>query len=147
MSKDKRMKASDVFNQSHPFLGKTDSFAKAFPEIEDIRVEIKETGEGIPRWRQDNDISDIYTRNNLPGEYVDCSNPRCYNGGIRLGQIIRFMIDQKQMEYQDTLSCQGYEGSPKGRKKHDDCYNMFDVKITIKYKNNKDNRYDEGSDE
>jgi len=134
MSKAKHMKASDVFNQSQPFLGKSNSFTKAFPKIEDIRVEIRERGEGIPSWRQENDISDIYTKINLPGEYVDCSNPRCYNGGFRLGQIIRFMAGQKQTEFQDTLPCQGYEGSPKGRKKYDDCPNMFKVKIKIEYK-------------
>lgn len=137
MPKDKRMKASDVFDQSQHLFGKTSSFAKAFPQIEDIKVEIKETGEGVPRWREES--FDIYTLNNLPGEYVDCSNPLCYNGGFRLGQILRLMSSNNQTDYQETQLCQGYEGSPKGRKKYDECSNMFEVKIAVKYKK-QDNR-------
>ncbi len=137
MSKrDIRQKASDVFNEKTFLFGETGSFAEAFPQIEDIRIEVKEEGEGISHWLRERQGKNIYTLNSsLPGEYVNCSNPRCYNGGFHLGQLIRYMIENDhQTELQDTRFCQGYEGSPKGRKKYDECSNTFDVKITIKYK-------------
>lgn len=129
MSINERKKASDVFQETDYFIGEKTSFEKAFPLIDDIKVEIIEDGEGVSDWNKKR----YYNKSNA-GEYINCSNHLCYNGGFNLGEIIRYMEQENLIEHQTTKICQGYEGSPKGRKKYGDCCNMFDVKIKIKYK-------------
>jgi hypothetical protein len=46
-SRDRRLKASDVFARTDFFLGKTSDFSKAFPNIESFHVEVREDGEGV----------------------------------------------------------------------------------------------------
>src|SRR5262245_54620552 len=41
---------------------------------------------GVSGW-----IQDDVARYTNPGEYINCSNPVCYSGGIKLGQPIRDM--------------------------------------------------------
>lgn len=124
----RRKKASDI----NPFFVNKVDFDKAFPEIEELSVEVEETGKGITK-----SISrSIYTKDTLPGEYIDCSNPLCYRGGFSIGSILREMIRNKQTESEIEKFCKGKEGSPKGRRIYDDCFNCFDVKVSIKYKKN-----------
>lgn len=126
---DKRQKASDVFREGYyPFVRKV-SFAEAFPEIEDTRVEAKEYGyapEAKQCW--------LYTREHPPGEYVDCSNPLCYNGGFSIASVLRQMARDGLTEHETSGLCQGNEGSPKGRRIYRKCMHSFEVKVTIKYK-------------
>ena len=130
------MKASDVFGQSKPFLGGfTSEFDRAFPEIEKVVVEVEEEGDVSPDpFGGETTKKRVYGKSTLPGEYIDCSNPRCYNGGFRLSQTLRFMVDSRETNREEIYFCQGYEGSPKGRVKYDDCDNRFKVKITVVYK-------------
>jgi hypothetical protein len=129
MPKEKRMKASDVFRKTEYFLGAKTTFEKAFPEIKDIQVEVTEEGDGvIPRLE-----TQFYTKSNC-GEYIDCSNPRCYKGGFRLGSIVRLMVSKRKTHDKFDLSCQGYEGSPKGRKNYGPCENSFKVVVKIEYR-------------
>jgi hypothetical protein len=137
MSSKKTLKASDVFREGTPFIGRKVNFEQAYPEIEDIVVEIVETGdfedvkfEDFHKLRN----RSIYTNKNLPGEFIDCSNPVCYNGGFRIGSVIHKMISEKLTEFQDESMCQGYEGSPKGKKRHKSCIHVFYYKVRIKYK-------------
>ncbi len=44
------------------------------------------------------------------------------------------MIRNKQAELETYKMCQGYEGSPKGRRRYRSYVNSFDIKVTIKYK-------------
>jgi len=130
----RRQKASDVFRESEfVFVSKTDSFDKAFPEIEDVKVEVTESGEGLTQFNRER----IYSKRTLRGEYIDCHNPMCYNGGFDIGEIIRDMIRNKQAELVTYKTCQGYEGSPKGRRRYRSCVNSFNIKVTIKYKENR----------
>ena len=130
----RRQKASDVFRESEfVFVSKTDSFDKAFPEIEDVKVEVTESGEGTTQLNRER----IYRKQTFPGEYINCHNPMCYNGGFSIGEIIRDMIKNKQAELATYKMCQGYEGSPKGRRRYRSCVNSFDTKVTIKYKEEK----------
>ena len=128
--RDERMKASDVFNASTPFLGKTSSFSDAFPAIAELFVEVQEHGDHTPKWSS----KTTYTHTNPPGECVNCSNSRCYNGGFGLAAMIRNIGYSKQTELQKTVHCQGYEGSPKGRKNDGPCDQYFEVVIRIVYK-------------
>ena len=69
------------------------------------------------------------------GEFINCSNPRCYNGGSNIGEILRGMVGQRSTSYRDArIPCQGYEGSPKGRRKYGMCMNVFRVEVTITYR-------------
>lgn len=125
---DRRQKASDVFRETKFFLGEKTTFEKAFPEIEDIRVTVQEFKDAFTEGRKRN-----YSKADV-SEYIDCSNRICYNGGFSLGQLIRNMVMSHKTELETTEYCQGYEGSPKGRKRYGSCDHRFKVKIEIKYK-------------
>lgn len=72
-----RKKANDVFRESTYLFGEKTSFAEAHPQIDDIRIEVSEQGKGVDSFNRDR----LYTKRNLPGEYVNCSNSTCYGGG------------------------------------------------------------------
>lgn len=127
--KDKRQKASDVFRDAHFVFAEKTTFEKAFPEIEDITVVVRETGHGVSEWNKER----AFGKRSIE-EYVDCSNSLCYNGGFSLGEIIRRMVRDKLTELETTKICQGNEGSPKGRRIYRKCMNGFHVKVKIKYR-------------
>ncbi len=128
------MKAQDVFNASAPFFGPKSTFAEAFPEIQSLRVEVTERGHGT-EWMGPG--ARVYTET-IAGEFINCSNTVCYNGGFRLGGILRDMVRSRETERTGTASCQGYERSPKGRRKYRKCWNSFEYKIAVKYRENPD---------
>lgn len=123
-----RKKAQEIFNDtSFVFVGKA-SFEKAFPEVEECLVEVKERGPGVSNWPT------ATVRHRNPGEYINCSNPLCYNGGFRVGSDIREMVSKRETQREGSKICQGNEGSPKGRRVYRKCTNYFRYKITVKYK-------------
>ncbi len=129
MSKpDKRQKASDVFNQTNFVFADKVSFDEAFPEIEDVVVEVKEPGNILRR-----ESKGIHRKPYL-GEYIDCSNPLCHNGGFSIGTILREMVRDRQTELETYKICQGAEGSRKGRRKYRDCMNFLEIRVSIKYR-------------
>jgi len=132
MSIKDRKKASDVFREWRPVFGEKSSFKEAFPEIDDLKIECKETGHLGSVFN--NETSHYYSIENPPGEYIDCSNPLCYNGGFSIGRVLREMIRNKEMEKEGSEICKGYEGSPKGRRRYRNCLNFFKYKVKIKYK-------------
>ena len=123
----RRMKASDVFRENPPWLGRPTSFSNAFPTVADVRVDVAEENCGQV-------VREMVFTGATGGEYVDCSNPLCYNGGFRLGQTLRFMVERKATDDEFSVSCRGYEGSPKGRIKYDKCMRRFRVKVHITLK-------------
>lgn len=125
-----RKKASDVFNESNYVFAKKVGFDEAFSQIEDIRVEVAESGRDVEEWNRDS----IYTKQHFPGEFINCSNSFCYNGGFSIGSILREMVSKKQTELETRKGCQGNEGSPKGRRIYRKCLNSFKIKVSIKYK-------------
>jgi len=125
-----RQKASDVFAESNYIFSQKVSFQEAFPELQDARVEVEEDGEGTSHWN--NKL--VYSAKSGLGEYIDCHNPLCYKGGVNIGSIVRSMVTQKQTEFETSVLCKGYEGSPKGRRKYRDCINFFKIKVTLTYK-------------
>ncbi len=124
-----RKKAQDIFNESEFLFSRKTSFTEAFPEIEDIQVEVKFTGAGIRSWNQTRHL----TKESL-GEFVNCQNPVCYGGGFSIGEIVREMVRSRKEKFEASRGCRGYEGSPKGRRRYRSCINSFDVKVQIKYK-------------
>jgi len=128
MSKrDKRQKASDVFNEAQEF-GRKVSFDEEFPQIEDVVVEVTESGHGVRRGSKK-----IHRKQRLR-EHINCNNPICHGGGFSIGAILREMVRSQQTELETTETCQGYEGSPKGRREYGECPNFFEIKVSVKYK-------------
>ena len=123
------LKASDVWKNTQPVFGSKVCFDEAFPQIDDVRVEVEEHGAGA----YGESRRQTLTKDHI-GEFVDCSNPICYRGGFRLGRILREMVDAKQTELATSTLCQGSEGSPKGRRIYQRCTNHFKINLTIKYK-------------
>lgn len=134
MSRDRRKKASDVFSESKSFFGERVSFRQAFPQIKHIVVKVYETGDGVRPLLGDRAgaPSGIYTETSL-GEHINCSNTLCYNGGFRIGWIVREMDRNREEKKDFSESCQGYEDSPKGRIQYGDCGNYFEGNIEIEY--------------
>lgn len=105
-----RKKASDIFRETDYAFVKKVPFLEAFPELEDFRIEVRESGDRI--WGGQ-ERSRVYTKANPPGEFVDCTNSVCYGGGVSIGEILRSMIDQGKTEDQISRGCRGHEGSLK----------------------------------
>jgi hypothetical protein len=125
----RRMKAQDVFNASEPFLGKTASFEKAFPSVAELDVTVTEAGDDLHGGSR----TSRYRNSEVP-EYVNCLNPRCYNGGFHVGSAVHLMTYPRETEWSGERSCQGYEGSPKGRVNHGPCDHYFKVRIKVEYR-------------
>lgn len=124
-----RMKASEVFTNTNYIFSQKVPFEEAFPQIEDVKVEIEEGGHGIY-----SEFRNRFRTKGSLGEYIDCSNPLCYNGGFSIGEILREMVRAKQSDLETSKLCQGYEGSPKGRRRYRRCMNFFKIKVQIKFK-------------
>jgi hypothetical protein len=130
----RRPKASQFFQSRPNVFNKLErSFENAFPSIDDVTVELTETGAG--RW---NGVSRKLGKPAL-GEFIDCHNPLCYNGGFSVGQILREMISKNKTELETTRLCQDYERSPGGRRLCRPCVNHFDIQVRLKYKNEAEN--------
>jgi hypothetical protein len=115
------------------FFGQRTDFSGAFPMIDEINVEIEESGSGVAEWNK----KSHYSKSTLTNEYIRCSNPRCRNGGFSLESIIREMFFTGKLIFETSTLCEGYEGSPKGRIKGKKCINYFKIKVTIKLKDDK----------
>lgn len=121
--KDYHKKASEVFNETKFPFTKKGSFDEAFPEIEDVTIEVKEDGK-----------KSSYSKQFGIEEYIDCTNPLCYRGGFSIGSILREMVSKKQTELETSELCRGHEGSPKGKRIDRQCVNFFEIKVFIKYR-------------
>ena len=128
MSNNKRQKASDIFRETNYLFAKKSGFDQAFPQIASLSGTVEEDGDGVSNWRRVRHLSKD------AGEYFDCSNSLCYNGGFSVGNILRGMVASGTTHKEDTLFCQGHEGSPKGRRRYRDCMNSFRVNVDIKYR-------------
>jgi hypothetical protein len=102
------------------------SFADAFPSVKHAIIEVEEVE---PTQTETRHLTEMTV-----SEYVNCSNPFCYNGGVRVGSLIRELVRKGQSEGTVTSMCRGYEGSPKGRRKDRDCTHIFTVHVLLKYK-------------
>jgi hypothetical protein len=126
-ARDIRKKASDIFREGYfPFVQKV-GFEEAYPQIDDLTIEVEEWGYSSKGKR-------VYRKPNLPGEYVDCSNPLCYKGGVSIGLILRRMVREGATDRDETALCQGNEGSPKGRRIYRKCLHSFEIHISLTYK-------------
>lgn len=95
---------------------------KGLSGIKELTISVKQDPYGYyildDRFRES-----TYTKSTLP-RYAQCCNPRCRQGGLDLQTVAMFAADGER-----TISCQGHEGSPKGRRRGDSCDNVFVVTI------------------
>ncbi len=129
MSKGDRKKAMDIFNESNPVFAKKTTFEGAFPSIEDVKILVKESGNGVYGGALSYTLS-----KSTASEYVNCSNPLCYRGGFSIGSMLREAIMHNQTHIEKSGICQGNEASPKGKRIYRKCLNFFTVVIDITYK-------------
>ncbi len=129
----KHMKLSDVeAHKIYPFR-QTTTFENAFPNVGDIRVEVRIQGEEFDPAPGHPERLNIYKNGNIP-TIINCQNPRCYSGGLDLHHLLRWVIAEKRTEFAEVTPCRGYEGSPKGRRNDGPCDTSFGVIMTIQYK-------------
>jgi len=121
-------KASDMFNKQPELFAKKGTFEEAYPDIEDFQIEVEEAGLHYQP------INERFDPEQPPGEYFNCHNSRCYGGGVSIGKILQKMGRERLETFETTESCKGYEGSPKGRRKYQNCEKCFKIKVTLKYK-------------
>lgn len=125
MSKE-RDKAQEVFDKSVPVFGSKGPFSEAYPEIETVQIEVEEynfQGHFKTHHRSENNVS----------EFVNCSNPMCYGGGVCVGfDVIGYMVAKKLTEYEgEKVSCGRREGTSSRDRR---CLHSFKVRAKIKYK-------------
>ena len=147
MERESRKKASDISHETNYLFSSKLSFNEVFPEIEDIFIEVKEFESSVRKTESDRDWEKAmgsyssyprvhrYSKNHLPRENINCSNALCFNGGLSIGSLVRAMIGKKGTFKEGKEHCQGYEGSPKGKRKYGDCSHQFEYKVAIKYYN------------
>lgn len=119
--------------KNHLF-GYTDSFAKAFPQLEEALIEYRETGDGVHENRLYVDPSVFTKPEQINEPIMRCSNPRCERGGYEIDREIEKMTYSKALYSEFVLQCPGDEGSPKGRRKGAECMNALHVRLTLRYK-------------
>lgn len=126
----KRKKASDYFNASEPFLGKKVGFVEAFPSISEISVTVIEFKDF---WKKNDGFypnTRYYDQYDLPGQFIDCTNPACDCGGFSIGNIISEMVSTRKESLEDSTKCRGKEGRNSSRS----CMHLFEYQIKIRYK-------------
>lgn len=121
----KNPSAQDHLQKANLFLGKT-TFLKAYPHVDflDLTVEAYPIGGGDQH-------SYHYSLENPPGEYCPCPNPRCSDGGFRIGIFLGQMIFDKQTHGASEGPCVGRE---KTGRSYRTCYYRFKAEATIRYK-------------
>jgi hypothetical protein len=139
-SRPRRPKASDIFRESNFLFAKKASFAEAFPDVAAITVEVDEYGSGTKNYLSA-PTRRVYSS---VGEFVDCSNPHCYGGGISVGNLVREIVRKRKTEGETSGGCRGHEGSARGRRLSRPCINTFKVKVTLVYRADSNAQADKG---
>lgn len=116
--------------EHHRFLGgEPTTFKNVYPKIESLTAEVFQHGD-VEREHQKHQT---FNESNVPAD-IPCGNPRCRQGGFSMQRLIDFVVCSDKTEHEDTMHCEGQEGSPKGRRKGDPCMNYIKVKITLRPK-------------
>jgi hypothetical protein len=131
MTAKRRAKLSDLRAQgAHLSLfPQVDTFAEAYPTIKSLHVVITEREGGELSKKRTTTLTEA----NFKVDF-DCSNRKCYGGGVHLGSLVHAMASSRETDYDGRHFCEGYEGSPQGRVMHRGCLHNFQVSIHIVYK-------------
>jgi hypothetical protein len=113
-------------DQGRPFLGPRVSFASAYPTVTRAVVRFTETDFGNDPKTRLHDFAD--------GPRATCGNPRCQRGGYDFGWLLSEMVREGLENKAVEMSCEGDEGSPKGKRKGAGCLMSMKGTITVDYK-------------
>ena len=120
-------KQDKVENGSYLFSQPT-TFDKAFPSIKtlQIKVMIRKGGpmDGAPQ-------TQYFSIQNPPGEYIRCVNSGCTDGGWRIGNVLRDMVEKKETSKTVTGICSGRERM--NRSSFRKCLTQFSAEIKLSY--------------
>ena len=112
--------------RGQPFIGYLTSFHAAYPTVEGATVKFTETDFGTDPKVRYWDLAD--------GARMPCGNPRCQRGGYNIEWLAREMISKRTESEEIKMSCNGDEGSPKGRRQGKNCLMFMEGTINVKYK-------------
>ena len=122
----KKKSAQDHLQKANLFFGKT-TFLEAYPQVEhlDLTVDAYPIGpDGEHRFYH-------YSLEIPPGDFSPCPNPRCSNGGFRVGIFLGQMIYNKQTYNTSEGSCVGRE---KTGRDYRSCLYRFKAEAKVRYK-------------
>ena len=105
------------------------TFGECIPEIAAMRIEVTETRLPFGAAK----ALRVFTMDNHPGEHIACSAYLCCAGGLPIGEILDRMARHRTTSFSAVVACQGYRGSPKGRRRYGPCSNEFSVSITLSF--------------
>ncbi len=120
----RKEKAGGIFRTSQLVFATLATFSEAFPSVERADIEVTELVSG-------KSVSHRFTETNAR-EFVDCSNPACFGGGVSVGAVLREMIVEQSSKATQSHMCRGYEGSQ--RRRVGDCPHVFRVHASIEYR-------------
>ena len=108
-----------------PFFGRlTTDRREAFPDLVSLELKVTQDPFGMHA-HPPGKCSATFGETDFP-KHVACVNRRCEQGGLDLENIIKFSKAGFR-----RYPCTGHEGTPKGRKRGDNCDNQFDVELKI----------------
>jgi hypothetical protein len=105
------------------------AFGECSPEIAAMRIEVVETRLPFGAGK----ALRVFTMKNHPGEHIACSAYLCCSGGFQIGEMLDHMVRQRTARLSALVACQGYRGSPKGRRRYGPCSNQFSVSISLSF--------------
>lgn len=125
-------KLSDLHARSGGRFGKFALLEEVYPQVAALRYEVSPRGLGGNKPDSDAGVS-VFTEQTLP-PVIDCPNPICFGGGFHTQPILDRAVRSRLAEVTGREPCQGYEGSPKGRRRYRTCLNSWQVNLRITYK-------------
>lgn len=129
MSRDREKLTERINNTDYVFSKKVNSFQEAYPTIASLRIEVTESSFGFGSSSRTWTFTEANFRH-----AINCSNSMCYGDGVELGWMLHDMVRKKQIQHEERKGCQGYEGSPKGRRRYRSCLHSFQIKAQVEYK-------------
>lgn len=117
--------AQDLFEKSTPALGQKTTFEKAYPQVDQLDLEVTATPMGFGSVQKYH-----YSLQHPPGSYTPCPNPKCSGGGFEVGWLLHDLISKKQEFGEASGPCVGREKMGRGSRT---CFYVFKAKATLKY--------------
>jgi hypothetical protein len=112
--------------RSRPFIGSYVTFHVAHPTVESATVRFTETDFG--------DDPKLRYWNLADSPRISCRNSACQRGGYNIEWLVGNMIENQIESKEIKMSCDGDEGTPKGRKIGRNCGMSIEGTISVKYK-------------
>ena len=123
-------KLSAIVAKQRPFFasGPT-TFQRAFPNVGRIELSIYQSGTRLLMESVEFG-PDQYDETSAIPPVIDCENPECWSGGVRLDSLLREIVngrsEQQEMDFEKTLFCPGHEGTR--TKPYRKCSHRFVIK-------------------